>query len=178
MLVISPADCGEQYVQLRAIANKRQVIDAFYVGLKDFANSNCYTPVYREIETMEDRLLQTSGKDTEQVLDELAALTADDLVQLFFSMAPRYQVSYPQLGGFVQEQRRRAMDFFDDKDNSESGTKATPIEWKVDKGYDSWSLPRRRTYLQEYIQVRVGFNAGSKLKKVHSPNIEAYLNSE
>jgi len=44
MLLISPADCGEQHVQLRAIANKRQVIDAFYVGLKDFANSNCYTP--------------------------------------------------------------------------------------------------------------------------------------
>jgi len=180
MLVIGPANCSEQYVQVRAIVNKRQAIEAFYGGLKNFANSDSYKPEDWEIETMEDRLLKTSGKDTEQVLDELAALAADDLEKLFFSVAPGYQVSWPALGDDAQEQWKKSMDFFDDQDNKEHelGMKTTPIEWKVDKDYDSWSLPWRKTYLQKYIQVSLDGHEGTKLKKVHSPTIEAYLNSE
>ncbi|MCG7971861.1 MAG: hypothetical protein JBO36_14495 [Candidatus Thiodiazotropha taylori] len=168
------------HAYLKVLANRRQLIDALYNGLKNFAHSGDYHPQDWECETLEDRLVNISGKDTEEILDDLALLNSADLMDIFFSAAPNYWLTWPALGDDETAQYKKSIAFALDRENKDHqlGMKKTPIEWTIDQDFDSWTQPWRKKYLRDYICSNVGDHDGSKLKDIYSISIEKYLNKD
>lgn len=101
-------------------------------------------------------------------------------MDIFFSAAPNYWLTWPALGDDETTQYKKSIAFALDRENKDHqlGMKKTPIEWTIDQDFDSWTQPWRKKYLRDYICSNVGDHDGSKLKDIYSTSIEKYLDKD
>ncbi|MEW8495932.1 MAG: hypothetical protein AB2604_19185 [Candidatus Thiodiazotropha taylori] len=67
-------------------------------------------------------------------------------MDIFFSAAPNYWLTWPALGDDETTQYKKSIAFALDRENKDHqlGMKKTPIEWTIDQGFDSWTQPCRK----------------------------------
>lgn len=161
-------------IQVRV--ERRQLVSAFYNELLAFYQSSEYDPEEWEAETLQDRLLESSGWSVDEVVHYLASINREKLEDVFFKLAPSYRVEWPaekdtaaQFSYFVEHVLHP-----DDKEK-QLGMKKVEEHWEIDETYDQWDKARKIIYLTDYIQEKVPSYDGAKLQDLRSSRIEQYL---
>lgn len=174
-LIRDPAVESEE--QMRAIVGRRQLIEAFYKSVQQFARSTAYRKDEWEPETLGDRLQRILPTWNEgQIIEHLIAMDRHELAKALFDAAPSYMLRFPGAADEAEEWRR-AIDYMVAPDNPETsaGLYREPVEWKIPDDYDDWVASSRSSLVLHLLGQRVSGYAGCKLQEWESASIERYL---
>ncbi|MCP4022772.1 MAG: hypothetical protein GY729_13085 [Desulfobacteraceae bacterium] len=170
-------DSGDVRIFIRTVVHRRQMLSAFYSGLKNFADSEGYIPEQWARVTLEEKIKSIISQDFNSILDELVQMSSDKLKKFLFVVDPAYHLEWEG----INDSSWKILKLYDltmDPDNKdhEKGMVSLPSEWVIDEDYDSWSDEEKKDYIADYLKHPIdACYSGGDLKKIRSKEIEAYL---
>jgi hypothetical protein len=179
--VFSMSDVPDVHVLLTGKVNPRQLVSAFYHGLREFAHSAKYKRAEWEIETLGERLASSFDPPMRQddLLGYLMVMGAEEMKELFFKAAPSYEVSFPEAKD-KREEISLFVDYAVDRDNTETtkGMVRTPQHWCFPDGFDFLPERDRAEYIIQCLKEQVSSFDGTRLGDMQSAIIENWLAKE
>jgi hypothetical protein len=162
---------------IRAVVDRRQLVDSIYTGFTRFAKSELYVEEEWAFFSVGDRLgRRLPSLGPEQSLATAAQLDKNTLCTVLSNVAPTYVVTFAG-EETLEDGFRRWLKYVlhpDDKDAGK-GLIETPDEWELPEDFDDWSANRRKEYLREMLQEHANSWLGYKLDELSSRIIEKYL---
>lgn len=176
VLTVSEAyEDGEIFIN--ANIDRRQIVNAFYLGLLTFASSDKYSSKEWELEYLKERLCNNLGIDEETLIEQLVDLDNKELDELLFNADPLYYISFPEATDKNEEWNMFLQDTID-KDNgvtNELKSVETPIESNIPDEYNFWTTDKKREFIIECINETTHGYDGMKINDFRSSIIEKYL---
>lgn len=156
----------------------KTLVAEFYAKLRAFAVSQAYRKEEWEIETLGERLsFSMEGIAEDVILDQLLAYPVRAIQQLFWKVAPSYEIVFPNAFS-AQERLRYFADYVTDDEHPLDGAIQVPDLYPFPQGFDELPEDERRRYLQECLTDRVSGYCGVKLGELRSPLIEKWLQEQ
>ena len=168
-----------QETVLEAFVDPKQLIAAFYNGIKEFSASAEYNKSEWEDELLWERMSKatTPPAKREVVLNYLLSQNREKIIDVFFKIAPVVYISFPEAKE-KNEEFSRFIDVTLDPDDPEKrkGMVETPQYWPIPEDFGSWQIQERTNFLEECLNENVnGTKCGTRLGDIHSEIINRYL---
>lgn len=179
VLTISEAYENRQ-VFINAKIDRKQLVNAIYLGLLTFASSDKFISQEWEIEYMKERLCKILNIDEKTLIQQLVELDKKELGELLFNADPTYLISFPEASDKNEEFNMFIQDIiYKDKGIvSELKRIETPEEWKISEDYNFWSKEKKREFIIKCINEKTNGYDGIKIEDFRSTIVEKYLDKK
>ena len=168
-------------ILLNAFVDSKQIVSAFYNGLKEFASSDEYqnNKSEWEDELLWERMSMAGSPPVrrEVVSHYLLQQKREKIIEVFFKFAPLVYISFPDAKDKGEEISRYGEYVMkpDDPDTKQ-GLVETPQYWPIPEDFDAWTLDKRSQYLEECLDENVnGTKCGKRLGNIRSAIIDQYM---
>lgn len=167
-------DYGDEEPFLSDYIDRRQLIEAFYLGLLEFYDSSNLLRENWEVEYMHERLSGSLNLEYETLVEELSRLQRNELKDLLFKAAPKYLLSCPsappdKAWGYLID------NFMGDEIPPQHPIVHTPMEWNIEEDFDDWSPEKKRELVRECLSEKANEHEGTKISLFRSSIIADYL---
>lgn len=165
---------------IKALIDRRQIVEAFYRGLLTFASSDKFVAREWEPEPMKVRLGKILKIDEQTLIEHLTEFDKKELREILFNADPIYSISFPEAKDKNEEWRMFLQDALaeDEETSNELKRVSTPIGWEVPDEYDFWTRDKKREFVIKVLnEATMGYD-GSKIDDFRSAIIEKYLSEE
>jgi len=170
---------GDEKCIIKAEVDRRQIVNAFYLGLLDFARSDKFKSKEWEIEYMKERMCKLSNLNEPELLDYLIDMDRNELIEIFFQVDPRYSVSYPN----AKDKNEELKLFIENKiqdgklpDNQKRVEER--VELDIPQDFNYWTKEKRITFINERLKYPTNGYHGTKIKDFRSKIIEDFIESK
>ncbi len=163
---------------LESLVEPKQLVSAFYKGIKKFSSSAAYIKSEWEDELLWERMTRVTEPpaDREVVLRYLLSQTREQIIKVFFMFVPSLIISVPDAKN-EKESWARSVDAMLHPDDPEKtkGIVERPQFWNMPEDFDSWQIQERTVFLEESLDENVSNWDGTRLGNIQSEVINKYL---
>lgn len=169
----------EEGLIFTSYVSRRQLVEAFYLGLLKFASSDAFVSEEWEVEYGYERLCKTWDTDLDSAMNKLLELNRSELIKLLFDLNPRFSVHFPDAGspyeeaGFLYTMAKQ-----DGKKPEGLRMERTPILPEIPEDYNYWSRSKKELFLHDKLEEEVSAYSGTKIDDFRSVIIETYLRKD
>ncbi|MBI5846630.1 MAG: hypothetical protein HZB31_01510 [Nitrospirae bacterium] len=174
---------GDKDELLVAPVNTKQMVKAFYEGLRAFATSSIYDRRSWEGDRIADRLLDAKflPDSAAEILDHMLTLSVQELKELIHKVAP-ICLPFPDPGPCNPPAEFHEV-LFSNPDQDNPGKTIDYLGsfwyWDVPGEYDSWDVEAKRKYLIDTMNEKAPWeDEGTIFANIHSDIIEQWIDKE
>lgn len=158
----------ESEVFIRAEVDPVQLVQAFYMGLIEYARSPLYIRAHWHGETLADRLTD--------IKSSLLLLNREELRVALFEASPAYDIKFPCIVD-AEEREQKELFFLFNAEGAKKvkGSEVKPIHWDIRKDFDQLSVIEKSEYIDELLGTLLDSPRCCHLSELQSPTIENWL---
>lgn len=150
-------------IYLTGKVKRRQLIEAFYLGLLKFRESLKFDEDQWEKHYLWEKVTKNLGISYEDLMDRYSRLNRTDLMNALFDVSPCYRQKETPIGEVIPLSVAIEEDF-------------ERIEWDVPAEYDTFANEDKKNFVEKCFQFSTGDMNGTKIADFKSEIIENFLN--
>lgn len=171
-------DSLDGQVLIQTSISPGMLVAEFYTKLRAFAMSPAYRKEEWEIETLWERLAaQIAGVSEDELIDQLLVYPARAIQQIFWKVAPSYEMVYPTSIS-PKERIGRFYDYVTEDSHPIDGAIEVPDLYPFPPNFDDMPYDERRSFLHECLTDSVSSFDGVKLAELRSVAIDEWLTKQ
>ncbi len=175
ILTIWHADDKENPPPICSYVNKKQLVEAFYLGCIDFFQSEKYDFAEWESEHYRERICLALNMSEEELIRYMLKLNREEVGYMLFKANPIYEHSFRGAKD-AQENWELCVDSMFGKEINEKYEEIeTPIYWDIPEDYDSWKVDKKREFIVDTLDSQINHYYGSNISEFKSKIVDTYL---
>ncbi len=170
ILQIGEPDEDESLRPIHSHVDKKQMVEAFYCGMREFAQSEKYNPMHWQSVYMREELCKKLNVTEEELIEQIINLDRVGVREFFFKHYPLY--TRRDLDTELIRSTHKVF-YTETKRGREDGI--FPIKMDIPKEYDNWSSEERKTYIHPFLHKNINGYRGMRLSEFQSDIVDRYL---